>query len=279
MKIDHFKKFKQEGRFITMATCYEAWSAKLMHDVGLDCVLVGDSVAMVVHGYDSTIHATPAMMELHTEAVARGLDGPFLVADMPFMSYRVGLREGVSVATRLMRAGAKAVKLEGATGNGALIRHLVSSGVPVMGHLGLTPQSIYQLGGHKVQGKSAEDAQRLLEDAKRLESWGCFAVVLECVPEALAAQISAALACPVIGIGAGRYVDGQVLVLHDLLGLSGAFKPKFLRTFAEGGELVQRALSDYCDAVRNGKFPEACHVYGQQLERSESKEVIDASCA
>ena len=238
LSITHLAEKKQSQQPITMVTCYDAWSAKLLRHQAIDCLLVGDSVAMVVHGYESTIHATVAMMVDHTAAVARSASAQQLViADMPFMSFRQGLHYCVQAATQLMQAGAGAIKLEGARGHLDSIAHLVESGIPVMGHLGLTPQSIHQLGGHKLQAKSEHEASELINDAMALEKAGCFALVLECVPEALGKRVSEQLTIPVIGIGAGRYVDGQVLVLHDLLGLSGEFKPKFLRQFAHGGDL------------------------------------------
>lgn len=262
LSITYLAEKKQSGHPITMVTCYDAWSAKLLQHQSIDCLLVGDSVAMVVHGYESTIHATVTMMVDHTAAVARSASSKqLLIADMPFMSYRQGMKSAVQAATQLMQAGAGAIKLEGADGNLDSVAHLVESGIPVMGHLGLTPQAIHQLGGHKLQAKSEQEAHKLCDDAIALEKAGCFSIVLECVPEALGKIISEQLTIPVIGIGAGRYVDGQVLVLHDLLGLSGEFKPKFLRHFAEGEDFFTQGITSFVDAVENKTFPNDKEVY------------------
>jgi 3-methyl-2-oxobutanoate hydroxymethyltransferase len=195
------------------------------------------------------------MMALHTAAVARGASHKFIVADMPFLSFRKSLSEGVEAAGALMRAGAHAVKLEGADGNLELVSHLVASGIPVMGHLGLTPQFVHQLGGYKVQGKTPEAVKKITADAGALEDAGCFALVLECVPAKAASAISKKLSIPTIGIGAGRGADGQVLVWQDMLGLNAAFKPKFVKRFLSGAELVSKAVEDYARDVRKGKFP------------------------
>lgn len=250
-----FYSMKREARKLTMLTCYDAWSAKLLKDVDVDMLLVGDSVAMVVHGHETTVPATMEMMELHTAAVSRANSGHFVVADLPFLSNRQGLEAGVRAAGRLMQAGAHAVKLEGARGNLELVKHLTESGVPVMGHLGLTPQSVFQLGGFKVQAKDSEAQEQLLADALALESAGCFSVVLECVPQKLATHVTSLLKIPTIGIGAGPDCDGQVLVMQDLLGLSTGFKPKFLRHFGSGSEFFTAAVNDYLKAVREGTFP------------------------
>jgi 3-methyl-2-oxobutanoate hydroxymethyltransferase len=279
MNILDWEKAKKAKKPLTMLTCYDYAAAKLISQqvdndgCMVDSVLVGDSVAMVVHGHDNTLQATTEMMVMHTEAVARGLKGPFLVADMPFMSYRCGLEHAAKVATKLMRAGAHALKLEGADGNVSIIKHLVVSGIPVMGHLGLTPQSVHQLGGFKVQGRDREVAQKVFDDAKALADAGCFSLVLECVPEALARQVSEALDIPVIGIGAGRYVDGQVLVWHDLLGLASGFQPKFLQTFASGGHALGQGIQAYCQAVRQGDFPGREHVYQPEDNHKEVSSV------
>jgi 3-methyl-2-oxobutanoate hydroxymethyltransferase len=250
-----FLNMKEESRKITMVTCYDSWSARLLKDIDIDMLLVGDSVAMVLHGFDTTVPATMDMMELHTAAVARAGSGHFIVGDLPFLSNRQGLDAGVRAAGRLMQAGAQAVKLEGARGNLELVRHLTESGIPVMGHLGLTPQRVFQLGGFRVQAKDVEAQEELLSDALALETAGCFSLVLECVPQKLAAHVSSAIKIPTIGIGAGLQCDGQVLVLHDLLGLSTGFKPKFLRSFGEGSDFFSSALNAYVKAVREGSFP------------------------
>ena len=255
MKIQDFAIKKRHGVPISMVTCYEAWSASLIAETDIDCVLVGDSLAMVVYGHDTTLPVDIDTMAAHTAAVRRGAPDTFLIGDMPFLSYRRGLEAAMDNVAKLMRAGAQAVKLEGAAGNIELIRHLVESGVPVMGHLGLTPQSVHQLGGFKVQARDEEAASALVEQALELERVGCFAIVLEAVPGAVAAKVTSALEIPTIGIGAGRHVDGQVLVLHDLLGVTTAFRPKFVRTWLDGSTLIREALQAYHRDVTDGSFP------------------------
>lgn len=246
---------KGGGARLTMLTCYDAWSARLLKGSGVDALLVGDSVAMVCHGHDSTVAADVEMMALHTAAVRRGDAEAFIVADVPFPEHRCGTARAMVCVDRLMKAGAQAVKIEGLRGHEAVIENCIGAGVPVMGHLGLTPQSVYQLGGYKVQGRDAQVAEQLLEDARELAAMGAFAIVLECVPRAVAARITAAVPVPVIGIGSGADCDGQVLVLQDMLGLLPGFKPRFVRHFAEGGAAVQAAVQAYIAAVRGGAFP------------------------
>ena len=255
MIVQDFAKKKNEGVPISMVTCYDSWSAALIAETDIDCVLVGDSLAMVVYGHETTLPADIDTMAAHTAAVRRGMPGKFLVGDMPFLSYRKGLEVAVGNVGKLMGAGANAVKLEGAAGNIELIRHVVESGVPVMGHLGLTPQSVHQLGGFKVQGRGEEAAGRLVEQSVALEEAGCFALVLEAVPADVAAEVTARLAIPTIGIGAGAKVDGQVLVLQDLLGVNTAFRPKFVRTWMDGSTLIRNALQAYHRDVTSGTFP------------------------
>lgn len=261
MRLPDFAAKRAAGEPITMVTCYDAWSAALIADTDIDCILVGDSVAMVVHGHDTTLPADLAMMAAHTAAVRRGAPDAFIIGDLPFLSYRRGLTKAVDAAGRLMRAGANAVKLEGARGNTELIRHLVDSGVPVMGHLGLTPQSVNQLGGFRVQARGNGAAERLLADAAALEQAGCFALVLEAVPAAVAGRVTDAVGIPTIGIGAGAQVDGQVLVLHDLLGLTSAFRPKFVRTWLDGADRIRAALQAYHDDVTARRFPNGGESY------------------
>lgn len=255
MIVQDFARRKREGVPISMVTCYDAWSAALIAQTDIDCVLVGDSLAMVVYGHDTTLPADIDTMAAHTAAVRRGLPEKFLVGDLPFLSYRKGLEIAVGNAGKLMSAGANAVKLEGAAGNLELVRHLVESGVPVMGHLGLTPQSVHQLGGFKVQARGEEAAARLIEQARTLEEAGCFALVLEAVPAEVAGEATAALGIPTIGIGAGPQVDGQVLVLQDLLGVTTAFRPKFVRTWMDGSTLIREALQAYHRDVLARAFP------------------------
>jgi 3-methyl-2-oxobutanoate hydroxymethyltransferase len=255
MKIQDFARRKREGVPISMVTCYDSWSAALIADTDIDCVLVGDSLAMVIYGHDTTLPASVDTMAAHTAAVRRGMPDKFLIGDLPFLSYRKGLDIAVENVGRLMTAGANAVKLEGANGNIDLIHHLVESGVPVMGHLGLTPQSVHQLGGFRVQGRDEEAATRLVEQARELQRAGCFSLVLEAVPAAVAAEVTRALEIPTIGIGAGPEVDGQVLVLQDLLGVNTAFRPKFVRTWMDGSTLIRDALQAYHRDVRSRTFP------------------------
>ncbi len=255
MIVQDFANRKREGVPISMVTCYDAWSAALIADTDIDCVLVGDSLAMVVYGHDTTLPVDIDTMAAHTAAVRRGAPKKFLIGDMPFLSFRRGLESSVDNVAKLMRAGAQAVKLEGAEGNLELIRHLVESGVPVMGHLGLTPQSVHRLGGFKVQARGAEAAARLLEHGRQLEEAGCFALVLEAVPAGVAEEVTKTLAIPTVGIGAGAAVDGQVLVLQDLLGVNTAFRPKFVRTWMDGSTLIREALQAYHRDVTARAFP------------------------
>jgi 3-methyl-2-oxobutanoate hydroxymethyltransferase len=255
MNIRDFATKKQQRVPISMVTCYDAWSAALIADTDIDCVLVGDSLAMVVYGHETTLPADMDTMAAHTAAVRRGAPDKFLIGDMPFLSYRRSLESAVDNAGKLMRAGAQAVKLEGAEGNIDLIRHLVESGVPVMGHLGLTPQSVHRLGGFRVQARDDAAAELLVEQARELEEAGCFALVLEAIPASVAAAVTEALAIPTIGIGAGSKVDGQVLVLQDLLGVNTAFRPKFVRTWMDGSTLIRNALQSYHRDVVERTFP------------------------
>lgn len=255
MKIQDFKIFKNEKRKISIITCYDHWSARIINETQIDCILVGDSLAMVMHGYPSTLSATVPMMASHIRAVAKGAPHKFIVGDMPFLSYRKSLSENMNAIEQIMQAGAHSVKLEGANGNIELVQHIVESGVPVMGHLGLTPQSIHQLGGFKVQGKSPTEYETMIRHAKDLEKAGCFALVLECVPAKLAAEITSHLSIPTIGIGAGFETDGQVLVLQDMLGMNPDFQPKFLRKYLDGYDLLKNALNEYHQDVQNHQFP------------------------
>jgi 3-methyl-2-oxobutanoate hydroxymethyltransferase len=259
--IHDFYKKKEEKEKISMITCYDYTSACLVEKSEIDCVLVGDSVAMVMHGFPNTTSATMEMMISHTKAVARGLKSTFITADLPFMSYRRSLSETIEAVSALIQAGAQAVKLEGVLGNLETISYIVDSGVPVMGHIGLTPQFIHQLGGFKVQGKSADSEEILFSEAQKLQEAGCFSLVLECIPEDLAARITESLKIPVIGIGAGNRTDGQVLVYQDLLGLQSAFTPKFLKQFLDGEIEVVSAINRYVEEVKTIRYPEAVHCY------------------
>lgn len=255
MTIPEFVAKKSKGEKISMITCYDSTFAKLIDQTSVDAILVGDSASMVMHGQKTTLNISTAMMVTHIEAVSRVLTKKLLIGDMPFMSYRKSLDANMDAVEQLMKAGSHALKLEGAEGNLELIKHVVHSGVPVMGHLGLTPQSVYTLGGFKVQGRDKKAQDKILQDALALQDAGCFSVVLECVPSSIAKIITQELHIPVIGIGAGSDVDGQVLVLQDMLGLNQGFKPTFLRHYMNGAEMVQNALNHFHQDVVEGKFP------------------------
>jgi 3-methyl-2-oxobutanoate hydroxymethyltransferase len=255
VRIQDFARRKADGVPITMVTCYDAWSAKLISRTDIDCVLVGDSLAMVVYGHETTLPADIETMAAHTAAVRRGAPDTFIVGDMPFLSYRKGRNLAVENAGKLMHSGANAVKLEGAAGNLDTVAHLVESGIPVMGHLGLTPQSVHQLGGMRVQGRGNGAAEQLKKQALELQKAGCFSLVLELVPSHVSAEVTSTLQIPTIGIGAGVETDGQVLVLHDLLGFNEGFHPKFLRTWMDGAGNVQDALQAFHREVCEGTFP------------------------
>jgi 3-methyl-2-oxobutanoate hydroxymethyltransferase len=244
-----------------MVTCYDYSFGRVLAESAIDALLVGDSVAMVVHGHPNTLSATVPLMRMHTEAVARGIKAAggkkFLVADMPFLSYRKGVPAALDGAQELMSAGAQALKLEGVDGHEDVIERLVDSGIPVMGHLGLQPQSVHAYGGFRVQGRSASAATEITRQARELEELGAFAVVLECIPAALAHKITLSLRIPTIGIGAGAGCGGQILVLQDLLGMNLDFHPRFARRFAATARDVLDALADYDRAVKGCSFPRA----------------------
>jgi 3-methyl-2-oxobutanoate hydroxymethyltransferase len=253
--VHDFARFKAEARRISMVTAYDAWSARLIARSQVDAVLVGDSAAMVMHGHKTTLAATVQLMALHTRAVAHAIDGKFLVADLPFLSYRKGATRALEAVAALVTNGAQAVKLEGVDGHADVIRHIVGSGVPVMGHVGLTPQSVNQFGGFRVQGRSREAAADLCRQAHLLEDLGCFAIVLECVPADAAARITASLQVPTIGIGAGAGTNGQILVLQDLWGVDAGQAPRFVRRYLDGERLLTDALNQYDADVKDATFP------------------------
>lgn len=262
MKLDDFKNKKNTRSKISMITCYDYPSACTIAESAIDCVLVGDSVAMTVHGHQSTIMATMEMMILHTAAVARGLKKQFLIADLPFLCHRSSQNETINNVRELLRAGAQAIKIEGGdTDVCQTIAHLVASGIPIMGHIGLTPQSVLQIGGYKVQGRGAKQAHSLQEQALALQAAGCFAIVLECVPSQLSELITKALNVPTIGIGAGPHTDGQVLVWHDLLGLQPSLSFRFVKRFAEGQHVLLDAINHYAHEVREASFPTEEHAF------------------
>ena len=264
---------------ITCLTAYDYPTARLVDEAGVDMILVGDSLGMVVLGHESTLPVTLEDMLHHTRAVKRGVKRALLVADMPFGSYHADTAESLRNAVRFVKeAGAEAVKIEGGERRLELIARLTEAEIPVMGHVGLTPQSLNALGGYRVQGKTPDAARQLIRDARAVEAAGAFAVVLEAVPRELAAQITGELRIPTIGIGAGPDCDGQVLVLHDLLGLTFSAFPKFARQYANIGEMISSAVREYCEDVRSGGFPsdgESYHVAQMAREEKEAPVNID----
>lgn len=258
---------KERGERIVMVTAYDAPSGRLADEAGIDLVLVGDSAAMVVLGYDSTVPATMDEMLMLTRAVTRGARRPLVIADLPFGSYQVTNEQAVEAGIRFLKeAGAEAVKIEGGGTSVARARALVQAGIPVCAHIGLTPQTATALGGFKAQGRSAAKALELVEEALALEAVGCFLIVLEAVPEAVGRRISEALTIPTIGIGAGAGCDGQVLVWHDLVGLSEGHSPRFVKQYAQLSGTVLGALEAYAAEVRSGAFPAAEHTYAMPEE-------------
>lgn len=257
-----FKEAKQKGEKLTMLTAYDYSTAKLVDEAGVNSILVGDSLGMVMLGYEDTLSVTMEDMIHHTAAVARGTKNALIVGDMPFLSYNTGIRDAVINAGRLMSEGrANCVKLEGGKEVCDVIRAITDAKIPVCAHIGLTPQAVNALGGFKVQGKSLESAKALIEDALAVQEAGAFAVVLECVPATLAEKISSMLDIPTIGIGAGPGCDGQVLVYQDMLGVYKDFTPKFVRKFANVGEVMTGGIKAYIDAVADGSFPEEKHCF------------------
>lgn len=259
------KQMKQNGEPVTMVTAYDYAMAKNVCEAGIEMILVGDSLGNVVLGYNSTVPVTMDEMIHHTKAVMRAAQGSgtMVVGDMPFMSYQASVVDGMYNAARFLKeTGCAAVKLEGGAEVCGLVQKLTQAGIPVVGHIGLTPQSVNQLGGFKVQGKSAEAAQKLLDDARALEQAGAFAIVLECVPEALAAKVTESLkTAATIGIGAGKYCDGQVLVCNDLLGYTDGFCPKFVKRYADLHSEMMAAFKAYAEDVKARSFPAAEHTF------------------
>jgi 3-methyl-2-oxobutanoate hydroxymethyltransferase len=252
------RKQAQDGEKIVMVTCYDATFARLVEAAGVDAILVGDSLGMVIQGHETTVPVTLDEVIYHCRAVARGCSRPHLVGDLPFGTYQTGPEEALRSSARLLKEGAvQAVKLEGGEQVAESVARMTAAGIPVMGHLGLTPQSVHQFGGYKIQGRTLSAAERLLHDAKVLEQAGCYSVVLEGIPAPLAEQVSAALEIPTIGIGAGPGCDGQVLVLYDLLGMDERFNPKFLKKFDNLSERITDAVGRYAREVRTADFPSA----------------------
>ena len=267
LALPELAELKARRQPIAMVTAYDAPSGRLADAAGADLILVGDSAAMTVLGHDSTVPATMDEMVILTRAVTRGARRPLVIADMPFGSFQVSDEEAMRNAIRFVKeAGADAVKLEGAGPMLARVHAIVGSGIPVMGHLGLTPQSATMLGGFKAQGRTAEKAQRLVADARALEAAGCFAIVLEAVPAPVAARITEALAVPTIGIGAGASCDGQVLVWHDLLGLYEGHSPRFVKQYADLATVIKQAVGTFVEEVRDRRFPEEQHTYAMPEE-------------
>jgi 3-methyl-2-oxobutanoate hydroxymethyltransferase len=248
---------------ITVVTAYDYFSARVCERVGIDMILVGDSLGNVVLGYESTLNVEMGDMERHIQAVRRGAPNSFIIGDMPFMSYQTSDDEGMRNAGRLIKAGSNAVKVEGGERVSSLVRKLVDAGIPVMGHIGLTPQSVNQIGGYRVQGKG-QDRERMMRSAKALESAGTFSIVLELTIEETARAITESLSIPTIGIGAGRYCDGQVLVWHDLLGINDGKIPKFVKKYANLNTEIEKAISDYIKDVKNRTFPAENNIFKEE---------------
>ncbi|WP_339287404.1 3-methyl-2-oxobutanoate hydroxymethyltransferase [Paenibacillus sp. FSL E2-0201] len=263
LNIVKMKKMKADGERLSMLTAYDYPSALLAEEAGIDLILVGDSLGNVVLGYDTTLPVTIDDMVYHTRSVTRGAQNTFIVADMPFMTYHGSVDESLRGVRRLMQEGrAHAVKMEGGLEICETVAAVVAAGVPVLGHIGLTPQSVNMIGGYRIQGKDAKDAKRLMDEAKALEAAGAFAVVLELVTEEVAQAISEALSIPTIGIGAGRYCDGQVLVFHDLLRYASPYREKrFVKTYADVGNVIREGISQYVQEVKDRSFPDEGHVF------------------
>jgi len=257
LTLTHFAKLRGSGEKIVMLTAYDASFARLADQAGVEILLVGDSLGMVVQGHDSTLPVTMEQMEYHVGMVARGSEKALVVADMPFASYQASREIAFANAARLLVAGAQVVKLEGGTAMADTVRFLVERGIPVCGHVGLTPQSVHQLGGYRVQ----RDAERLLEDARAIEQAGAAMLVLEAIPATLGKQVTEALGIPTIGIGAGKDCSGQVLVLHDMLDIYPGRKARFVRNFMQGAPSIAEALRRYVEAVKTGAFPAPEHTF------------------
>jgi 3-methyl-2-oxobutanoate hydroxymethyltransferase len=270
--INTLRKMKQAGERITMLTAYDASFARLFDKANIDVLLVGDSLGNVIQGQKTTLPVTLEQMIYHCAAVARGVDRAHIVGDMPFGSYQASVDEAVKNAMRLVaEGGCESVKLEGGAEYADVVKRIVRAGVPVMGHIGLTPQSVHKLGGYVVQGKTEDKAARLLADAKALEAAGCYSIVLEAVPADLGARITRELSIPTIGIGAGVECDGQVLVCYDLLGVNAGFAPKFVKKYLDLAALVGEAVGRYRDEVRAGAFPAAEHSFASEAPREQQR--------
>jgi len=259
--IDTIISMKKKQEKIVCLTAYDYPSAKILDDVGIDIILVGDSAANVFAGEKTTLPITMDEMLYHVRVVARGIENALLIADMPFLSYQTSIADAVYNAGRFLKVGACGVKLEGGAPIVDAIKRLIDLGIPVMGHLGLTPQSVHKFSGYKLQGKTEREASQMVEDAKLLESVGCFSIVLEKIPSGLAKRITQSISIPTIGIGAGMYCDGQILVLHDILGLFEDFTPKFVKKYAHLGDEIRRAVKQYKEEVKKGIYPDKEHSF------------------
>jgi 3-methyl-2-oxobutanoate hydroxymethyltransferase len=258
------RDMKAKGEKIAMLTAYDFLTAQILDQAGIDVILVGDTLAMVFAGHDTTLPITMENMLYHTEIVSRAAQRAMVIGDMPFMSYQVNAEQALINAGRFMKEGrAHAVKLEGGRRMVPTIKKIVGAGIPVMGHIGLTPQSVHKFGGFKLQGRGPEDAQRILESANALEDAGCFAVVLEKIPQQLAKQVTESISIPTIGIGAGPHCDGQVLVIHDMLGIFDKFRPRFVKVYAQIGQMMREACKQYVDEVKANTFPTEEHSYDE----------------
>ena len=268
--IHTLRQMKERGEKIAVLTAYDATFARLFDEAGADVLLVGDSLGMVVQGHETTLPVTLEDMAYHCRAVVRGARRAHIVGDMPFMTYQASVEQGMTNAGRLIKeGGCHSVKIEGGAAYAELVTRLVGAGIPVMGHIGLTPQSYHQLGGFKVQGRDAGGRERLLADALALEAAGCYAIVLEAIPQDIARDITAALTIPTIGIGAGTGCDGQVLVSYDALGMDESFKPRFVRRFATLGATIKEAVGQYVSEVRKGTFPSDAESFAVSESRAQ----------
>ncbi|MEA4808951.1 3-methyl-2-oxobutanoate hydroxymethyltransferase, partial [Macellibacteroides fermentans] len=265
--VKSFQEAKENNRKISMLTAYDYSMAKMVDAAGIDSVLIGDSLGMVFQGHESTLPVTVDEIIYHTKAVARGVKNALIVADMPFLSYHISKEEAVRNAGRMIKeGGAEAVKIEGGALFTETIKAIVDAQIPVMGHIGLTPQSVNAFGGFKVQGKDEQSAKRLLEDAKLLEKAGVFAITLECIPDKLAQLITKSVSIPTIGIGAGKDCDGQVLVINDMLGMFSDFVPKFVKQYAKLNVEITAAVRSYASDVKEGRFPSDEHTFDMDSE-------------
>ncbi len=259
--LENFKKIKREGKKLVVVTSYDYWSARILSETDIDGILVGDCSAMVFHGEQDTINSDVETLAIHVEAVAKGAPNKLIIAAMPFLANRKGLRNAMENVEVLMKAGAQAIKIEGCDGNEEIIAHLTQSGIPVIGHIGLTPSHHHMVGGFKVQGKTPEAKVRIIKEAQRLEALGCISLVLEAVPADVGFSVSKAVEIPVVGVGAGVNVDGQGIVLQDMLGFTVDFKPKFVRHYLKGAEIFRNAIDRFVDDVHEKAFPSQQETY------------------